>query len=203
MNAQETRRRQIVAHVVEGTVPKSDVDKYLAGEPAPVNMQHIDKFVAKRGSDNPPKNSESLTRKRVSDRHARMPSTNKKEKDMSKQDPVVSEETIDEAKPVKKTQEEFEAEKVSALQTQYPVGTLIEFVGKGNEFIKNQGEIVGVEARRGVPYLAIKVTRYSDGRVRPDDKQKVVLTRDTSVEVIEAYREKVVPAKEEKAVEEA
>ena len=202
MNEQETRRRQIVAHVVEGTVPAADVKRYLSGEPAPVSMQHIDRFVAKRGSDNPPKNSESLTRERVSDRHARMPSTNKKEEAMSKE--TVSKETIDEAKPVKKTQAELEAEKVAALQEEYPNGTLVEFVGKGNEFIKNQGEIVGVEARRGVPYLAIKVTRYSDGRVRPDDKQKVALTRAASIEVIEAYREKVVPAKEEKAeIEEA
>jgi len=78
-------------------------------------------------------------------------------------------------------------EKVDALAADFPEGTLVEVTAKGSEFVKNQGKVVGVAEKRGVPYLDVAVEVYATGRRRNPAKQFSM--RAASVQKIDGYKD--------------
>jgi len=79
------------------------------------------------------------------------------------------------------------------LADRFPNGTLVEVTNKGSDWTGRQGEVKGVEAKRGVNYLQVFLTVSPKG-IRYDERyQKTVLVRGTSVEKIDAFREAPAP----------
>jgi len=93
------------------------------------------------------------------------------------------------AAPPKPTAAELEAQKVAALAEQWPNGTLVEVTTKGSDYVGQQGQVAGIEARRGVPYVLVSVEVYSTGRRREGDKIKQALVRASSISKIDSYKE--------------
>jgi len=82
------------------------------------------------------------------------------------------------------------------LKEQFEVGK--NFVLTATDWKGSEGEIVGIEERRGAPYVSVKLLTYADKRRRPEDKQDNKLVRHTSVQLIDELS----PAPAPKVVEE-
>jgi hypothetical protein len=77
-----------------------------------------------------------------------------------------------------------------ALQTEFPVGQLVECIG--GDYPNNQGKVTGVVEKGLVFYVVVTLEVYTDGRRRPDTRQPEFAMRGASLRKIEAYRD--VPA---------
>jgi hypothetical protein len=73
------------------------------------------------------------------------------------------------------------------LSTLFPEGSEVKFTA--TEFIRNYGVVQGLVQKGLVEYIEVKLTKYANGTERPADKQKVVATRPTSLELYTAPAE--------------
>jgi hypothetical protein len=103
----------------------------------------------------------------------------------------VTEEAAETAEAVpaepQKTAEELQAERLAALAEQLPVGTPVQLVNKGSDFGQAKGHITGHELRRGVPYPQMTIETFANGKPRPEEKRKVILTRVNSLAVVDDF----------------
>lgn len=90
---------------------------------------------------------------------------------------VETDEAQVEAAPVEKTPSLTEQ-----LQDQFQEGTLVRLTK--TDWKGSEGIVLGVEQRRGAPYINIQLLTFANGRRREEAKQVVQLVRYTSLEII-------------------
>jgi len=101
-------------------------------------------------------------------------------------DAVTETEPIEAGTPEAAATEPAKETRAERLAREWPTGQLVEFVK--TEWKGGQGQITGVEDRRGVAYVAVDVEVYVNGRRRTGDAVKHVLIREDSVQAITEYR---------------
>jgi hypothetical protein len=93
--------------------------------------------------------------------------------------------------------EEAPKEPEVRLDEEFPNGTVVKLIK--TDWKNNYAAVQGVEDKRNVQYLSIKLTHYANGKERPAEKQSVVAVRPQSVEVSEVPVPEPEPAAETSA----